>query len=382
MITLLLCVVASFADPTDMQALDKLVEIRRCVEAVQVLEAHGVNLEESVVVNLLKEAEQVSGGKVKTYEELRNVTGNDNPPPTAIEKAKGFLTFINIIWVLAAMLGIGAIIWLFGLYFVTLILMVPPRVWEIVCYAACAFLILGGLKIDPAYGLSMALPGCLGLIGCLSLTHNIRFAKLDTSYLSTYAWLLTVVWGVVAVLYGSHVIGFFAVVSLLSALGFVMGMIPGVIYMGFDDEDFIPRTTISAGLITALWVALQISGKTDPRIDVFREGMMVWGTFVYFIGLLIWSSKWCCARNVLKYFILQLVTVASGCLALYLGSVFQLDFLLGIGGCVFYIYLLEKYYEIPWEGAGWAWSTLGLAGIIYGFAVFAKAHPTYFVFWQ
>lgn len=388
MTVLLMVFALAAADPAmDMPTLNALTEIRQCIEATQKLEQHGVVLDKSIATNLLKEAEQVSGGSVKTYDDLRRATGNEAPPPTVLEKAGGMLTFVNIVWVSAAILGIAAIVWLFGLYFLTLIMIVPKEAWLMICTILCGALIFGGLKVESPYGLSMALPGCLGLVGCLALLHTIFF-KDEEDYLTPYAWFLTIVWAVVALLYGSHVIGFLAVMALLTALGFIMGMIPGVVYMGFDKDEYIPRTTFAAGLITAFWVLLRITGTTDPRLDVFREGMMVCGTLVYFIGMLIWSSKWCCmdrsyhSVNLLKYFTLQIVMVLSGVLAVYLGSVYQVGFLLGIGGTVFYLYLLEKYYEIPWEGAGWAWSTLGLAGILYAFATFAKANPTYFMFWQ
>jgi hypothetical protein len=102
------------------------------------------------------------------------------------------------------------------------------------------------------------------------------------------------------------------------------------------------------------------------------------GPFVYFLGILILASKW--YFEDLRYLLMQVICVASGVLALWLGSVYGMPMLLGIGGTLFYLYIIEKYYEIPWECTGWAWSLLGLAGILYGFAVFAQAHPQYFIF--
>lgn len=52
----------------------------------------------------------------------------------------------------------------------------------------------------------------------------------------------------------------------------------------------------------------------------------------------------------------------------------------GVGGTFFYLYIIELCYEIPWRGAGWAWSLAGLAGLLYGFAWFAQQHPQYFLF--
>jgi hypothetical protein len=77
---------------------------------------------------------------------------------------------------------------------------------------------------------------------------------------------------------------------------------------------------------------------------------------------------------------MQAIVIGSGVAALYIGTVFGLTMLAGVGGTFFYIYVLEKYYEIPWKGVGWAWSTLFLAGILYGFVIFAQRHPQYFIF--
>lgn len=387
---LLLCALA--VDPADnMAQLDQLVELRQCVEAVQKLEKHGVQVDKTIVPGLLQEAETATAGKVTTWEQLQAITGGGDTPPSAEEKHWGFLTFVNIIWITAALLGVGAVVWLFGIYLLALIIAIPAQVWELICYGVCAFLIFLGARIaDPNMVLMPVLPGCIGLLGCIALTKFVHFDNQDI--LRPASWFLTVVWAIVAVMYGSHVIGFMAVMALLSALGFIMGMIPGVLWMGFDDDKLIPRTTIAAGFITLFYLAIQICGISDPRVLLFKEGAMVCGTFVYFIGMLIWSSKWMCYEfgpfdghsnhglNFLRYLALQVAMIASGVAALYIGSVFQIGFLLGMGGTVFYIYLLEKYYEIPWEGAGWAWSTLGLAGILYAFAAFAKANPTYF-FW-
>jgi hypothetical protein len=72
------------------------------------------------------------------------------------------------------------------------------------------------------------------------------------------------------------------------------------------------------------------------------------GTFVYFLGLLIWSSKWY-SREKSEYATLQPITIASGMIALYLGAVGQISQLQGIGGTFFFLYVIEKYFELPWS---------------------------------
>jgi hypothetical protein len=110
------------------------------------------------------------------------------------------------------------------------------------------------------------------------------------------------------------------------------------------------------------------------------------GTFGYFVGLLTLASRYYYYRSSdwfmleTKYWAWQILAVVSGIAALYLGNMLDLTYLRGIGGTFFCLYLLEKYYEIPWRGIGWAWSTLGLAGILYGFVIVIQSYPQYFIF--
>jgi hypothetical protein len=313
------------------------------------------------------------------------LTGGNARPQTAWEKAKGFCTFINLIYITAAFMLVAAIIWLFGLYLVGLMLLIPKEVWEWLLYATCAVVIALGRQLDPDFQMLLVLPGCLGLVGCLQFSGWVH----NTKNIQGACWFLTVIWGFVALLYGSHLIGFLAVGAFLSALGFVCGMFPGVVWIGFNEEEVVPRTTIAAGILLALYCLMSITGTTNEHYVIFREGLAFMGAFVYFLGLLIWSSKWFrtpwgpfgrSSGLSLEYWAMQVVTVISGVVALWLGSVYALNFLLGIGGTFFYLYMLEKYYEIPWRGAGWAWSLLGLSGILYLFAIFAKTYPQYFLF--
>ena len=165
-------------------------------------------------------------------------------------------------------------------------------------------------------------------------------------------------------------------------------MVPGVVYLGFRNSSVIPRTTTAAGVILAVHVSLHCLGVAPAILEPFRTGMGFLGTFVYLLGLLILSSLhfarrgWPSERRWPRYVAMQALTLASGGAVMYFGSVYRVPSLLGIGGTFFYLFLLEKYYELPWRGVGWAWALLGTGGILYGFALFAQAHPEWFFFMQ
>lgn len=389
MLSVLIAFVLSAPAPMDMQSLNELSGIRQQMEAIQVLEKANYPIKSTELTEeALKRAKLQApfrSGETPTYEAIVKVTGGDQKSRTAWDKMKGFCTFINLIYVTAAIMLVSAIIWLFGIYLIELMLLIPKEIWEGLLYIGCFLAIGASYRIPPEYQMFLCFPAALGLVGCLQFSGWVH----KTENLQGACWFLTVTWGTIALIFGSPLIGFIAVGAFLGALGFVCGMTPHVIWIGFDKDDYVPRTTIAAGILTALYILMSITGTTDPKYVVFREGLAFMGPFVYFLGLLIWSSKWY-HRGVFdgyryryftpKYWLMQAITVASGVAALALGSIYGLNLLLGVGGTLFYIYLIEKYYEVPWKGAGWAWSLLGLAGILYAFAIFAQTYPKYFLF--
>jgi len=369
----------------DFDKLDQLVVIRSIFDSMENFKNDGVDADSDgkIKAQLLANASEIVGQPVKSYEELKALTGGSARPPTPWERVKGWFTFLNVILITAAILFVVAIVALFGHYLIDLIRAVPLPAWEVICYGFCAVLIGLGDKVPADFTLMVTLPGVLGLVGCLALTKYAHFK--DNKTIQPYLWFLTLAWGAVAIMDGSHVIGFFAVMALMSALGFVCGMIPGVVYVGFEDEKVAPRATSSAFLILAFYTLVHITGTTNQYIDVFKTGAQFMGSFVYFLGILCMSSKWWSWTSYKQtrldtYLAMQVLAIASGLAALFIGNVYGMGFLLGIGGTLFYLYVLEKYYEIPWKGIGWAWSLLGLAGMLYFGVAFAKLHPEYFLF--
>jgi len=174
--------------------------------------------------------------------------------------------------------------------------------------------------------------------------------------------------------------------SLGQGFGFAAGMVPGLVEIGFRGRDAVPRATVAAGVLLAAHVALHCSGVSPAWLAPFRAGMGFLGAFVYLLGLLILASRrysqyggkpsnlWT------RYASMQAVTVVSGLATIYFGSVHGVDNLLGLGGTFFCLFLLEKYYDLPWRGIGWAWSLLGAGGLLYLFALLVQARPAWFFF--
>jgi hypothetical protein len=301
-------------------------------------------------------------------------------------KIKGFFSFVNIALVLSGILLVIAIAWLVNLYLWNLLKKIPIKVYEALIYLLCLLFMIGAYWFQPDIRAFIAFPGCLGLIGALTFSYHSRnFFQLEADYkkiANFFSWntlLLSIIWSFVAVLYGSSLIGFIAILTVHSFLGFRILFIPGAAYLGFESEDVIQRSMIASLLMLIGYILLKYLELLQlPYIAVFAYGILFMGSFVYYLGLLIVSSKYYFKKNTKKYYATQAITIISGVLALFMGSVFEIPTLRGIGGTFFFIYLIEKYYEIPWNKIGWAWSLFGFAIFLYGFSFVVKLYPQYF----
>jgi len=361
--------------------LDELTVIRSNIELIAQLRRQGVEVdaEGSIARRLLADATRLTGGKVDSLEKLQAATGT---APTPQERKQGWFTFVNVMWFAGALLVVVALALLFGHYLARLIKQVPVEAWEVVAYLVCAGAIASGQLMPQGYALAPVLPGCLGLVGCLYFSKQQHHFRLRRSMI----WLFVLVWGATALFYHNETIGFLTVVAALAGLGFYAAMIPGVVFLGFRSSEIIAQTTLAAGAMLVAHVALHCLGANPVMLAPFRSGMGFLGAFVYLLGLLIISNLRYARRNwppsLLwpRYITMQVLTIASGVATMYFGSVYGVPTLLGIGGTFFYLYLLEKYYELPWRGVGWAWSLLGAGCLLYGFALFARAQPEWFFF--
>jgi hypothetical protein len=333
----------------------------------------------------LAQAEPILGKSVDAETLIAHMQGqttqNVQSQSSVFDKIKGYLTFINIVLFLAAILIVLGASWIFYLYVWPFVREVPIVLYEILAYGTCIALMYFGLGMQN--GVFVALLGCLGLIGGIILTFNAHeeamksfFKKMKVNEMSFVSLVLCIIWSIVAILYSSKMIGFMSVMALEAFLGFSVAVMPLCYAIGFKDEDAIPRAMGASFIILASYVAMRMTGYQNQYLEIFSTGALFMGTFVYFIGLLIVSCKYYRSNN---FVFLQILTIASGVAALFLGSVWGITQLQSIGGTFFFLYLLEKYIEIIKIKEHWAWGTFGLGLILFLSAMFMKAHPQYFL---
>lgn len=352
----------------------KLTEIKYHIDSVARLKSKKLLTEKQAsdeTAASLKEASVLLKKPVNSYEELLSAIENQN-------KTTGFFSFVTIIKVFSIIILAASLIWLSSLYLVPIILALSPKAKEAIFYSLSLTPILLAkfnlsFDIDHIY---MAFLGCLGFLGAMEYSAYSR--KLE-SRTFLYA-LLTIVWAAVAFWFNSSLIGFIAVGAFLTTLGFSALVTPLCYCIGFRDDHVMARATAAAAILVATYVSSEMCALILPvQAQLFKFGVLFLGSFVYFTGLLIMSSKYY-AKTTSSYFLMQIITVASGIAALLLGFIYNIPTLQKIGGTFFFLYFVEKYSELPWDSSSWPWLSLIFGGLLWGAARFASVYPTYFFF--
>jgi len=368
------------------EELRALIEIKYGLEALDALRASGAP--DSLVAvqrsQYLERALRLLGDSIQsaTLElwlndlELEDAFGERG----VFQRLRGLLTFVNIVSTGATIILFVAVGWLVWLYVVPLLEHIPL---EPTMHLASAGLMIGGFWFAPRVGHFIALLGCLGFMCSLAFTnaqHQEGLAplykrlRLDLeSRISANALVVSVVWMIVSVAYGSALIGFFTILMLEMALG--MAATPLCYFIGFGKKERVPRWTLGSLAILSVYVVAHLNDLELGRFSIFSTGALFVGAFVYFLGLLILSSKLYCDEKRQRYYWLQLLTVVSGVMALFLGTVGDVPHLKGVGGTFFGLYLIAKYIELPWKDKGWAWAALGFALMLYVFSLVVGQYP-------
>lgn len=359
----------------------ELISLKLKVLGLQEMEDQGVitAAQETEGVNRLLAQAQVIAGADLTLEKLLALTGDPRVPVqeaeelTWLQRAAGFVTFMNILWTLGIILGAVCFIFLFGRWVVTIFKDIPLGVYEVGFYGLGGGLVFWGTRLSVGYAEYVGFAGCLLFAGAAAFTATTHFKGKNPAGLMA---LVSVAWGAAALLFSSSLIGFFSVAALMSALGFSIVVMPGMYAIGFKDEEAIARGTIAAFIILTIFTGLRMAAVDTSRLAVFETGGLFLGAFVSFLGLLIVSSKWYTKKN---YVFMQFLMVVLCVTALYAGSTWQISVLQKIGGTFLVLWMLEKVLEIAAESREyWAYWGLFIAGLITGGVILVKSNMAFF----
>lgn len=334
---------------------------------------------------------------------------------TMFEKFKGIFSFVNIIWFLGSLLiavGIiavlirhaefiyrivgpiiklmGNILSMFVPAVVNMFKRIPNLIYELILYGIWFFSLSAAHRFSGAdlrYSILVLSLLFLPLLVFSYKTHENYLDDLfagkknksgDKNLAILFFTITFTVWGAISIYFSNSITGFMTVIVFSAWMGFMVRVRPLEYFIGFSSHDEMLRSTVSSFLLILLHLSVKIFHFSIPFYHLFETGVEYVGVFVFFSGLLIMSSKQVCGEMKGHFKIMQLITIASGFSALFLGSVYEMYVMRGIGGTFFALYLIEKFFEIPWGKKRFAWAILLFGILLYGLAQIVYKFPEYF----
>lgn len=177
----------------------------------------------------------------------------------------------------------------------------------------------------------------------------------------------------------SITLGVLASLAFVAFFGFILLAGPLTIIIGFSSTNKAGQGTFAAACLTIFGLSLTLH-YLPSSLDVFQTGALFTGTFVYFIGMLILSSKWVAKEN---YWLRNLVTLISGPSLIWVATSLELGVVNAIAGTFFVIFLMDKYVEFC---SLWVKNTIGFGAALLGTGLFGfclmqllNIYPQYFV---
>ena len=300
---------------------------------------------------------------------------------SASNAESAFISTSNYIYFIA--LGVFAIsgITIFFRDIVKYLEKAPVTLIEATLYLVFGSIIYFANSFSQNFSHIVALPPAL-FISCTSYYSLSRIDKNKTRsetfnfgiFGTSFFALNFALYGIYAVYLQSVSMGYICISAFMSLVGFNVGFGPGFIALGYTNKDSIPSATFASLMVLLVGTYYKVTYpdyvwqnsdaanqlttfSVEHVVNLFVPAMLWLGSFVYFISLLIVSSKYYSLTfesNVQNqvYYQMQVVAAISGIAAIYFGNYFNISQLYGISGTITTIYSIEKVFEISPKGSG------------------------------
>lgn len=331
-----------------------------------------------------------------------------------MDRFRGLFSFVNIVWFIASILILYGLLLVLSAYkraiyrvlrpigklfhaffsvllpkLAALLRRVPILIYEMLALLSTVLLVFAAKLVTITSQSYLAFIANILVMLVLSTIYRNHEKSINQFYIKHYKLLrhgprtllmalLCGFWAFTSIYFQSQLLGFFTIALLLFWLGFNVIITPLVYSFGFDERANIIKGTSGAFILLLIHVGITLSQVQLPYYTYFATGIQYPGAFVFYISLLIASNKWACKYYKFNYILMQVITISAGMAALYIGSIYTLPVLRGIGGTFFALYLIEKQFEIRWGKKRLAWLVLLLGISLYAIAHVVTLYPEYF----
>lgn len=212
--------------------------------------------------------------------------------------------------------------------------------------------------------------------------YSRKGKKRTVIYNTISSSVLTIVWGFMAYFYNHSFVGFLAVSSFISSIGFSFYMSSHLIMFGFkkDNTPFVLRLTVLTFLLTILsWLIFYtnyipaLSALKAP-LRVFKVGMTSLIPMVAFLGLFYINYIYTFKKNPIKKTLTEGLALIAALGVLTIALVYGIGSMFWIGLLFTIWFSCDKFYWIVYKKMDFVWAGLILAALLAGTGYFIKTN--------
>ncbi|OGG60357.1 hypothetical protein A3C89_03835 [Candidatus Kaiserbacteria bacterium RIFCSPHIGHO2_02_FULL_50_50] len=288
---------------------------------------------------------------------------------TALQRAAGYVSLTGTVKLLGALALLVGIVYVF--WGAIEMLLEWTGFIEVAIWVSAVGLVVLSYFIEE-WQIFALLPGSALIAGAAMYTARLRKITVNPR---TARALLALIWGVIALFFGSPAVGFLSVGALMVSMGFMIAKTPLCTAIGFENDSVIAPATAQSVFLLLGYTALKVAGLAGV-LFVFEPGIFWLASLVSMIGVLILASKWYeTAGNV--SLLMNLCAAALYFGAILAGNYFDIGALAVMGTVFLILYASEKILEIPASSAIGVGAKIIMLG---GFLMFAwnimQTNPT------
>ena len=420
--------------PKEQKKIWKLSELEYSLREIEKTYANDLEKKEKLTEEILKKAQEIVGtGKMnaeilhKYYEFLDSKDKN-----SFISRVKGFFNFVNVIWMIS-IFGIIIsfqsslkilidkfveiilfffesfiypilvffkpillkMIDMFKIFFIILIqkiiiifedFIIPIiiklyiyGVIECLAYVFSIILISDGMKVNKEWGFYISLTGIAFILLLFAYSIELKgersIGEEEIRLTSIILSILTTI-----VLFSLSVYFNSKFLSFLATIIFYLFVNSKAVKFGLFNEnrsfeDFRIQLVISSFFLINFYIILRWANIDNQIIELYNIPIQIFGTLIYYLGMLIISSKDYCIRMD-SYVRRQIIYIASLFLFIFFGIILNLPFLTNITYVFGIVYLIAKGIEITSriKDGVWLW-VFAISIFTWRLSLYLHKHP-------
>ena len=366
--------------PNNLSSIWELSQLEYRLREIEALTNISSNKKEEEINKIIQKAKEImEDGKINAeilhkfpeYLDELNKGG-------VLSKIKGIFSFVNFIWLLAIlglMISIGPVIFMaIGAFISTLygaiiypivMFLYETELYILLGYLISDLLICDGMKVNKEWGLYISLTGAgfLMLLFSYSIKLEDLLDKEKERSKVPYGLLTTILYFSLSVYFNSKLFSFITTMNFYTFLGFFAQCFGLCYVIGFKSRHDLYRVALTSFVLMTFYIIIRALNIYNYYFELFRSPIQIFGALTYFLGMLIYSSKYIDEEK-FSYGERQIIFIVSLLLFLFFGNYYNLQSLINTVYVFAVLYIMEKNVEFFSKIKGSLWILIFLISLI------------------